>query len=219
MRSDLFAGRYLFHLHTQLTDGTLSVSDYFEYACSGGIDRLVFLEHIRRQPSYPVLEFATRVAECASSYGLQAVLGFEAKLLSAGTLDISSEHLAMAEVVGIAEHSFPDDPELLRNAFVNAVDFLRSSFPSKPAVWVHPGLWFKKRGLVPDSHPTFLAMVAHAQSRGVFLERNLRYDLVSEAVTEVLLPASLVVGADAHRLADLHNWAVKGVSMKIPSTI
>ena len=206
MRSDLFAGRYLFHFHTQFTDGTLSVDDYFDYALSRGVDRLVFLEHIRSQPSYPVEEFAARVEECSTSYGLEAVLGFETKLVPPGRLDISDKHLAIAEVVGIAEHSFPNDAELLHETFVTAVDFMRSCFPSKAVVWVHPGLWFIKRGLIPEKQPSFLAMVDYAETNGVCLERNLRYGLVSEAFLKAHKPVRLVIGADAHRIADLDAW-------------
>jgi histidinol phosphatase-like PHP family hydrolase len=203
MRSDLFEGRYLFHLHTRFTDGKSSVIDYFEHARRSDIERLIFLEHIRSQPTYPVEKFAAEVMRCAASFLVRATVGFETKLLPDGDLDISPEHLAMADVVGIAEHSFPNDSDLLRKTFVGATDFVRSSFPEKTVVWVHPGLWFKRRGLVPQKQPDFLEMVRHALSKGVFLEKNLRYQLLSDTVACSLRAPALVIGADAHCVTDL----------------
>jgi len=208
MRSELFTGRYLFHFHTSFTDGKLGIRDYFEYAYRAGIERLIFLEHIRSQPTYHVLQLARNVAACSALFALEAVIGFEAKLVPPGRLDISHEHLAMSEVVGIAEHSFPDDPELLRTTFVQAVNSLRSSFPNKAVVWVHPGLWFKKRGMVADTQPAFCAMVDYALSKGVFLEKNLRHGLISEALIKKTSRSHVVLGADAHRLSDLGAWSV-----------
>jgi hypothetical protein len=131
-------------------------------------------------------------------------VGFEAKLLPEGTLDASDEHLALAEVIGIAEHGFADDRELLQKAFVRAVDGLRLRFPQKLLVWVHPGLWFKRRGLDPCGQPVFEAMLQHADRSSILFERNLKYGLIPENLT--LPSAKTVIGADAHCVKDLKRW-------------
>ena len=117
----IFVGRYLFHVHTPYTDGEISVAGYFDHARRLGFDHIIFLEHIRREPKYDVAAFAEEVRRTSHERGIRATLGFEAKLLPAGRLDISDEHIAIAEVVGIAEHSFPDDFALLRTAFETVV--------------------------------------------------------------------------------------------------
>jgi putative hydrolase len=206
MKSNPFDRRYLFHFHTDFTDGKLSVKDYFDYAAKSDIDTLVFLEHIRREPNYDIGKFISEIRECGRSHTVEAIIGFEAKLLPDGDLDISEEHHSLANVIGIAEHSFPDQPEVLNRAFVEAVDKFRSCMPQKILVWVHPGLWFKRRGLMPHDQPIYHSMMKYARSAGVFVERNLRHDLISSQDAQKLGPGGTVTGADAHRLEDLYAW-------------
>jgi len=200
-----FTGRYLFHLHTDLTDGRLSVRDYFDHARRLGVERLIFLEHVRRTPSYDVSRFVAVVREHAEAYGLPAFIGFEAKLLPDGGLDIGDEDLDRAEVIGIAEHGFPDDPAVLEAAFLGAVDAYRR-LADKAIVWVHPGLWFRKRQRVPDAEPTFRRMLDYARDAALFIEKNLRYDLVSDTILAEIPVERVVVGADVHSAADLECW-------------
>ena len=96
MKSEVwpFQGRYLFHLHTTSTDGELTVRQYFEYASQQRIQRLIFLEHIRRNPQYDVEAFVGEVKENSQRCRIPAVVGFEAKLLPDGRLDILDRHAA-----------------------------------------------------------------------------------------------------------------------------
>jgi putative hydrolase len=204
MKSNPFHGRYLFHFHTQLTDGKLSIEDYFEYAATWELDSLIFLEHIRRQPGYDVQAFLVQIRDAERRNGVRAWIGFETKLLPDGSIDISDENLRTADVVGIAEHGFPEDLRLLHSAFNRAVDVLATSFPGQTFVWVHPGLWFKKRKLESHTDDLFLDMLAHAHDAEVFIERNQRYELLDERLP---ISSELVVyGADAHDRSDLENW-------------
>ncbi|HLO04248.1 MAG TPA: hypothetical protein VK191_14140 [Symbiobacteriaceae bacterium] len=202
MRSDPFGGRYLFHLHTTYTDGEVPVAAYFEWGRRAGLDRLIFLEHIRTKPSYDVRAFIAEVKHAARTYGLPARVGFEAKLLPGGALDISPEHAAQADVLGLAEHGFPPDFDLwhasLRTALANGA----RQVAERPVVWVHPGLWLKRQGLLAAHEQEYRALLAEAQTLGIKLEWNLRYDLVPVALRGALPPGSLVIGADAHRLTD-----------------
>ena len=108
MKSNPFRGRYLFHFHTQHTDGKLTGRDYFDWAQAHGVQSLLFLEHVRREASYDVPAFVEEVKELEQQFGIRAGVGFETKLLPDGTLDITPEHCALAEIVGIAEHGFPN---------------------------------------------------------------------------------------------------------------
>jgi histidinol phosphatase-like PHP family hydrolase len=198
-----FTGRYLFHLHTDFTDGRLTVQQYFEYASRHEIGRLIFLEHIRREPTYDVEAFVAQVREISVNAGIPAMIGFEAKLLPDGRLDISDTHLAMADVVGIAEHSFPDDLCLLQGALKTAVDRYTERPPDQAIVWVHPGLWFQKRGLMPARDAECASLIQYALNKGVLIERNTRYHLIPERLLPSVPLQSLVHGVDAHRWEDL----------------
>lgn len=205
----MFTRSTLFHLHTDFTDGRLRPSDYFEFAASHGITRLVFLEHIRKQPAYDPFAFAATIQELSQKTGVPATVGFESKLLPDGTLDISETHLAIAEIIGIAEHSFPNHVGLLADAFIRAVDHYRSEHPPITLVWVHPGLSFVKRRLDVAENSVYWKMMNHAQSAGVHIERNLRYNLVSEGSTARIRRDLLVVGLDCHTHADLESWRAR----------
>lgn len=203
MRSDPFVGRYLFHLHTTYTDGQLRVPDYFAFAQQERIDRLIFLEHIRAQPSYDLERFVTEVQEGAAASGIPAHLGFEAKLLPGGALDISEQHAERAEVIGIAEHGFPADLDLWRTSLRTALEEASVRYPGKQVVWVHPGLWLKKHRLIEQQDPAYRELLEIAQTLGIKVEWNLRYHLVPSYLRSSIRSERLVIGADAHRPSDL----------------
>jgi histidinol phosphatase-like PHP family hydrolase len=184
----------------------MSVKDYFDYASRSGVTTLIFLEHIRSEPSYDVYEFAAQIKECANAYKIEAVVGFEAKLLPDLSLDISEKHRALARVIGLAEHRFPNDRRLLEASFRKAVDNCRSLTPDKAVVWVHPGLWFKRRGIAPSREPEYLSMIEYAQGAGLLVERNLKHDLIPEQMMRYVEPNQMVIGADVHNLEALRVW-------------
>jgi histidinol phosphatase-like PHP family hydrolase len=206
MKSNPFQGRYLFHFHTLRTDGKLTTQDYFNWAQTKGVQSLLFLEHVRREASYDVPAFVEEIKELEQRFGIRACIGFETKLLPDGTLDISPEHSGLAEILGIAEHGFPDNVELLQSAFQRAVKRVPEQFPECSLVWVHPGLWFKKRGIERSTSKACLSMLQQAQRSGIFVEKNLRYGLLDEALLPSINKDLLVIGADAHAAADLSMW-------------
>lgn len=197
----LFAGRVLFHCHTHHTDGVPSVADYVRYAAAQGLDRVIFLEHIRRKPSYDVAAFAEEVRAESERHGVPAAVGFEAKVLPGGALDLAAEHASLAEVVGIAEHGFPDDPALWRESLAQA--FAAWGAAEQTAVWVHPGLWLKKTRRLESHRADYEFLLAFAQRHGVRVEQNHRYRLLPEDALPLVRPEMLVHGADAHRLEDV----------------
>lgn len=203
MKSELFEGRYWFHLHTSFTDADLSVGDYFSAARAAGVDRLIFLEHVRRMPSYPVLELLSEVRRCAKRTGIAASVGFEAKLLPNGELDLSEEHIALAEVVGMAEHALDAEPEALEALIAQAAAHYLPILGPKPIVWVHPGLSLLRKGIIASRSNGYWELIGRFQASGILIERNLRYDLVPAAGLDRVAPESLVVGLDAHTRKDL----------------
>jgi histidinol phosphatase-like PHP family hydrolase len=193
-------------MHTTLTDGELTVSGYFDFAARAGVDSLVFLEHIRAAPQYNVATFVKDVAQNSETSGIAASAGFEAKLLPGGALDISDRDIDLAAVIGIAEHGFPGDAELLKSSFVEAIRVYPSRFPQTTFVWVHPGLWFRKRGIDPAGQTVYREMQGAAVDGQVLIERNLRYGLATAAALRDVDPRAVVCGADAQRAGDLAAW-------------
>jgi histidinol phosphatase-like PHP family hydrolase len=205
-RSDIFTGRYFFHFHTLLTDGRLSLEDYFSFAGATHIERLVFLEHIRRHPSYDVIRFADEIRRLSADRNIDAVLGFETKLLPEGALDISEQDFQVAQVIGIAEHGFPKDIHLLAEVLPKTFSRYRSIAPEKTFVWVHPGTTFHKLGLDPANQPIYLELLQWASANGLRIERNLRYLLAPPRLIDSLQLHDTVLGADAHTSDDLNTW-------------
>lgn len=198
-----FSGRYFFHLHTEATDGKCSIADYFRCAQEGGGDRLIFLEHIRRSPRYNVENFVHEIRERSRQTGITAYAGFEAKLLPDGTLDISDEHVKLADVIGVAEHGWPGEFSDLQESFYAVLDRCRQYTAAKAVVWVHPGLWLKKQQQLTAEWEAYRAMLHAAEASGLFLERNRKYSLLPDELAAEFAPETIVVGADAHRLDDL----------------
>lgn len=209
-RSEVFAGRYFFHFHTLLTDGKLSLDEYFSFAAAARVTRLVFLEHIRRQPNYDVRKFAAEIQAASEKWQIDAALGFETKLLPTGALDISEEHFGLAQVIGIAEHGFPRDLNLLSDVMQSTFPRYRSIAPEKTFVWVHPGTTFRKLNLDPSRQQIYTEMIRCACANGVLLEKNLRYGLMPQPLIEGMhLGDHIVLGADAHNHDDLAAWTTE----------
>ena len=205
MKSDPFVGNYLFHLHTRFTDGEPRVRDYFDCCALRPVDRLIFLEHIRRTPTYCVDDFVREIRAGERQSHVEAVIGFEAKVLADGTLDISNEHFQLAEVVGIAEHGFPSDPSMLQSCMFRVFDHCSLWLGKKHFVWVHPGLSLRKAPQTEAIERALEVLLKRAEQCGIHIERNLRYDLVSEETASRLTAGTLVIGIDAHKLQDLQR--------------
>jgi hypothetical protein len=172
------------------------VSDYFSTALACSIPQLVFLEHVRARPTYDVASFQVAVAEHSSESGVAATVGFEAKVLPGGEIDIPPEVLELAPVVGVAEHRWVGSAETLVLDLQRAFSHLREQMPDTPIVWVHPGSWFRRAGIVDRG--MLDEVFAFALSHEVLIERNLKYDLVDEETARWVPPAQLIVGLDAH---------------------
>ena len=129
------------------------------------------------------------------------MLGVEAKVLPGGDLDISEEILEMIELLGIACHSFPPQKETY-------VESLKRAFKRNPAgrlvrVWLHPGLFFKRRGIVDNV--ALLSLAELAIQEGIYIEYNIKYRLPPENVQARIPPFCKIIGADAHSVKELEQ--------------
>jgi len=194
---------YLFHLHTHYTDGLPSVRDYFAFAKSQGIAKVIFLEHIRKDPKFDVGKFVDDIRQCSDLFEIEGVVGFEAKILPGGELDIRDEHISLAEFIGIAEHHFPLDESHLVDAFGHILDKYLPRWNEKKFVWVHPGLWFQRQGTLDSEAYEDMFQLA-LQSR-VALECNFRYSLPNK-VGHNWPSEKVIAGLDAHSLEDVRRF-------------
>lgn len=198
-----------FHLHTTYSEGLLKVEEYFKLARSYGIQSLVFLEQITKNPSYSVDKYIGEVRKYAKQYGIQALAGFEARILPDGELDISDRALEKCDILGIAEHGFPANMTLFRTAFREAIKTASEIAESKDVVWVHPGLFFKKNRLMTTHGEEYEQLLSHAVESGIQLELNLRYNLIDR---EHACRFPCILGIDAYSEADLVKFEEMHVS-------
>jgi histidinol phosphatase-like PHP family hydrolase len=197
----------LFHLHTNLTDGRLNIEAHFRFALDhrDKVQRLVFLEHVRRQPTYDPAAFAREIKEAGRAFGIEALVGFEAKILPDGRPDAGPEALEVCEVLGLAEHGPSPRPEEVFQRYAQAVSAAEVYLERMPVVWVHPGLWLQRTGILRENLGQYDSSLREAARRGLLLERNLRYDLMAaDRLTD--MRESVILGADAHEQGDLDRW-------------
>jgi histidinol phosphatase-like PHP family hydrolase len=199
--SSVFGRRYLFHVHSQFADGSASVEDYLRLAQAHDLETVTILEHARRIPSYSVQRYADTIRETSNRLGIRALVGFEVKLDSDGSLDINDETLALADVVGLAVHKFPNDFMMFMKAFSSVLRLCSD----KIRVWVHPGLWFVRRGILEEKFLVYTAMLNIAVSEGWFIEYNLKYNLIPRSWRKLVHRSKLVTGVDAHSIDDVRK--------------
>ncbi|MFL6352714.1 MAG: hypothetical protein ACJ74Z_12820 [Bryobacteraceae bacterium] len=184
----------------------MNIIDYFRFAREHGFEKLIFLEHIRRTPTYDVDAFIGDVKEASQEFGIQALAGFETKLLPDGTLDIDDSHARKADVLGIAEHGFAGDVGTLERALTECFQQYEHLKSVQALVWVHPGLLLKKKGLLKDEQNRYRDLLDRAVEAGIPPERNMRYDLVPQPIFAELDPNCRIHGADAHTGDDLTRY-------------
>lgn len=194
-------GSYLFHVHTDWTDGQSSLADYCLSAKRLGFKSVILTEHVRRKPTYDFRMFLGLAKEQQAVYNIPIIVGVEAKVLPEGTVDIPETILSEIEVLGIAEHSFDGDSRALAKALKGAFDhFSNAPFA---VVWVHPGL-----GLLRKSVPERLLeeLLQTALEKGVYIEINLRHRLPPESLLPLIPDSALVIGLDAHTVTDVEVY-------------
>ncbi|MBM3298887.1 MAG: PHP domain-containing protein [Deltaproteobacteria bacterium] len=210
-RRMLREGRYLFHFHTSLTDGYASLQDYCEAAKELGFKYVTLMEHVRRVNSYDFSALVREVARVRERFRpMEIFLGVEAKVLPGGLLDVSDEVLAKVDVLGIANHSFPLEAHPVPEATASAFERYRARGIAR--VWLHPGLHLLDA--TESSLHLVEGLLALALERGVFVEFNLRYGLPPEELRTPVPASRVVLGVDAHSIADVEASAAALLSAK-----
>lgn len=183
---------YLFHLHTNYTDGKASVDDYCSWAEKHGYKTIFLTEHVRKKLSYDFSRFLADIERARNKFtSLTIWTGVEVNILLDGELDMP-EDLSGIEVICFACHSFPKDRPALEKA-------LRSAFSNKKwnkfvRVWAHPSSinrYIKKK----DFTQFLKNMITLAQKEGVFIEHNKAYDTFPDK--------GYIVGQNAHSIDGL----------------
>lgn len=196
--------RYIFHVHTGYTDGQSTVGDYFEWAAPRGYEAIIFTEHARADISYDFGAFLDDIEDAGKRFPwITAVAGAETKLLPGGRLDISDDVSSMVRVIGIACHSFPGDIGLYERSFEALLK--SGGYDGHILVWVHPGRFLKRLGLLDGNTERLAALVRMAARKGVFIERSLREGLPPGRALKGIPPGMVVTGCDAHSTGELER--------------
>ena len=188
-------GNYVFHLHTNLTDGRSTLLEYFELAKKIG-KNFVFTEHIRKKATYDWKSYIDEVHKAGY------LAGFEAKLTVNGDVDINKEAYENSDVLAIAIHS------LNVKKYETLVSLLRMSFDKYsdneiPIVWVHPYTSSVEKKIVPDKVKYIKDVMNGFESR-IWIEFNIRRkNFSNEEVEKNAEFFKIVKGFDAHSVEEL----------------
>jgi len=195
---------YLFHIHTNYTDGRSSIKEYFEYADRNKFKYLIFTEHVRKNLSYDFNSFVEDIKKINQDFSsVKVIWGCEAKILPGGDLDIPETVLSQIQIVCFACHSFPVDIEIYRES-------LRKLFSSKEyknyiKVWVHPGLFLKRNNMLQNSLEVLRELTEIAILNNIFIEKNLKYLLPPLEILSEIPQEFIILGCDAHSIEDLEE--------------
>ncbi len=193
---------YLFHLHTNYTDGLNSIEDYFRYASSNKFKTIVFTEHVRINISYNFDDYYSEIRRVENKFEtVKAIVGVESKIFPDGSIDIPENILPMIDLLCFACHSFPDDINLYAEAFKEV--FVDVKWKSFIRVWVHPGRFLQRIGISKQNRDIFHGLLNTAVNEGVLIENNLKQAVLLRNIIESIPSESLVVGHDAHSVGEL----------------
>lgn len=178
---------YLFHLHTNYSDGKASVDDYCSWAGKHGYKTLFFTEHVRKRMNYEFSLFLTDIERARNKFKKLAIwVGIEVNILPGGELDMP-EDLSGIEVICFACHSFTKDTPALEQALKRV--FSDERWKKFVRVWAHPSSVYRFIG-ERDKVSFLKNMIVFAQNKGVFIEHNKAYDTFPDK--------GYIVGQNAH---------------------
>jgi len=205
---DLLKRKYIFHLHTNYTDGLGSVEDYCLWASKNEYDTVVFTEHVRKNLAYDFRSFLSDVEDARQRFpDLNIWVGVEAKILVDGELDIPDEILSKIQIICFACHSFPLDLDLYEKLSKNL--FSDDRWRKHIRVWVHPGYFLKKSRMIDEHLVLLSSLISFALESGVFIENNLKHRLPPISIMKNIPQASLIRGLDAHSVKDVESCQIK----------
>jgi len=193
----MMKNRYIFHLHTVYTDGSSSVEDYCRWASNNKLDGIVFVEHTSRKLSYDFSSFLRDIEIAKRKFPLIDIwIGVEAKIIPGGQLDIPDNILSRIKLICFACHSFPDDIELYHTSF--KMLFTDKRWKEYIRCWVHPGRFLKHRGFLDKYLNILEDLIEVAINEEIFIENNLRDQLLPHRIVIKIPPSKLITGYDVH---------------------
>ncbi len=199
---------YLFHLHTNYTDGLNSIEDYFCYASKSKVKTIIFTEHVRKNIKYSFDDFYNEIKRVENKFkSINAVVGVESKIFPDGSIDIPDSILPKIDLLCFACHSFPDDINLYAKAFEKV--FADARWKSLIRVWVHPGRFIQRIGLSTQNIDIFRSLLNTAVDEGVFIENNLKQVISLKNIIGSIPSECQIVGHDAHSISELQTQKLK----------
>ena len=203
----LFWGEW--HIHTSLTDGSDDIAAYAKKAKELGIPLLAFTEHVRRDLSYDFSFFLSEIERVREQYPDLVILsGCETKVLKDGTVDCMPDILKKVDLRCFAFHSFPG----VRHNYLTALQ--RVIDACDVDVWVHPGLFFRKHGMLSLTDKELDIIFSKMRLKNIILEFNFKYKLPTiEWIKRYFAfkPRPVMIwGGDIHSCEDLEqSWGSK----------
>jgi histidinol phosphatase-like PHP family hydrolase len=199
---DLLKTNYLFHFHSNYTDGKNSIKDYFDFSFHNNINTIIFCEHIKKNPSYKFDNFLEEINYLKNSYKkIKVIIGVEAKILPEGELDIADNVLDKINLIGFACHSFPNDLSLYKRSFINL--FNSHKWDKYVKVWVHPGRYLKQRNILESNLKLLKELINIAEKNNVYIEKNLKEKLPPPDKIDISNIYKVIIGYDAHCIDDV----------------
>jgi len=193
---------YIFHFHTNYTDGLCDVFSYFEYANKNKINLLIFTEHVRQSLNYNFDSFIQDINYGEKKFpNIHTLIGCEAKILPGGSLDIPLNIISKIDLICFACHSFPSNLELYKSSLEYL--FKSNEWSNFLRVWVHPGRFLKKLNIIDKNLNILKELINIAVSNDIFIELNLKEKLPPYCLIESIEPSKLITGYDAHSIEDI----------------
>ena len=196
--------RYLFHLHTNLTDGQLSILDYIRIAKKHNLE-LGFLEHIKLEPTYDYKSYLHIVKKAARLQNINVKVGFEINI-TPKVLNAPVNAIRNADMVGLAVHTYDFTYLELLNKFILTISKIRKINPDIKIIWVHPGLNFKNLETSRKNQIYFTCLLKHLIQDDVIIEINHRHGVPLNTFASLISKTHKVHGIDAHTEIDVFNY-------------
>jgi DNA polymerase (family 10)/putative hydrolase len=189
-----------FHVHTNYTEGSSTVSEMCEQAIMNNLSLIAFTEHVRKNLSYDFDSLLKEIKRARKLYPkLRILSGCEAAVRDReGSIDVSQEVLDKSDIVVASFHSFP---------YGRKQDFLKALHKMlrnpRVDIWGHPITFLRNINPTPSE---IQDIIRSCIENKVLIERSLSpiYLTPSEFLRLAQsLGATIVTNSDAHSREDL----------------
>lgn len=198
--------KYLFHLHTNYTDGVNTVHDYCQWAQQNGYEVVIFTEHVRKKLTYSFEDFLTDINEAKQNFpNLKILNGVEVKILPGGDLDLPKSILPNIQILCFACHSFPRDTDIFQKSVKSVIQ--DTKWKNYIRVWMHPSILSINSGINNDE--LLRELIYYAIDKEVFIEYNLKYNVPAKNIIMGKKELNIIYGLDAHSIQDVDSLACK----------